>query len=123
MFKNKRLKSFVNIKTLSAFTLALILGLMFNSIFGRHIFKYSITETFTKKEAEAKLNKRVRADFSGKFVTGTVVSHGMDESGENYISVTFDSPILDTPTTGKIYKLDYGKEVYRQFITEINEDK
>jgi hypothetical protein len=123
MFQIKKLKSFININTLSVFALTLFLGLIFNSIFGRHIISYSITETFTKSEAEEMVNKRVRADFSNGAVMGTVVSYDKDSDKEIYVSIVFDSPILDTPTTGKIYKLNYGKEVYQQGIEEITEDK
>jgi len=121
MSQIRNLKSFINIKTLAVFVLTLFLGLLLNSIFGRHIFRYSITETFTESQAKAKLNKRVMDNcFKNPEKTlGTVVSfHRNESSGEVFVDIKYDQPIL-----GKFEKLSSSIGVYQKCITEIADDK
>ena len=111
-----KLKSFVNLKTLSVFTITLFLGLIFNSLFGRHVFRYSIVETFTETEAIAKLNKRIIGNFSGKSEQGTVVSYHREADGTISIEIKWDLPIA-----GRFDKFSLDKETYQGFVTETGE--
>jgi len=113
MFQIKILKSFVNLKTLSVFALTLFLGLLFNSIFGRHIFKYSIVETFTQTEAQKKLNKRVSATCSKNPEQGTVTSYRRESNGEISVVIKWDEPIA-----GKFNDLGYDKTTYQKCVAE-----
>jgi hypothetical protein len=112
MFQIKKLKSFFNLKTLAVFTLALFLGLISNSIFGRHIF----VETFTRVEAEAKLNKRVTDKCFENPEQGTVTSYRREDSGEISVEIKWDKPI-----SGKYDKFYFGKETYQQCVIEIGQ--
>ena len=116
MSQIRKLKSFINVKTLSVFALTLFLGLFFNSIFGRHIFRYSITETFTESEAEAKLNKRVMDTCfdNPERTMGTVVSYHRKSNGEMFVDIKYDKLIQ-----GKFEKISSGIGVYRKCIIEI----
>ena len=120
MCRLKNLKPFINIKTISVFILTIFLGLLFNSVFGRHIFKYSITETFTQSEAESKLNKRVTATCFGKSepVKGTISSYRREADGQMSVEIKWDKSIM-----GKFDKLNFNKEVYRVCITGEDENE
>ena len=110
MFQISKLKSLININTLSVFAATLLLGLIFNSIFGRYIFKYSIVETFTPSEAESKLGKRLTAkcfEKSGS-VEGTVISYQRTPDRQVSVKIKFDKPLM-----GKFDTLDFYKESYR----------
>ncbi len=112
------LKSFFNTKTLAVFALALTIGLTSNLIFGRYIFRYSIIETFTQAEVEAKLNKKIRVDFHSSAKIGTVISYRTEINGEIYVEIRFDSPMA-----GVRDKLGFNKENYQRMVTEIEESK
>ena len=114
MRRLKNLKSFINLKTISVFVITILLGLLFNSIFGRHIFRYSITETFTQSEAAAKLNKRVTATCFGdsKTIKGTVTSYEREADGQVSVEIKWDELVM-----GKFDKFNFNKEVYRVCIT------
>jgi len=116
MFQIKKLKSFFNLKTLAVFALALSTGLISNSIFGRHIFRYSIVETFTQPEAEAKLNKRITASCFENPEQGTVTSYRREDSGEISVEIKWDKPI-----SGKYDKFNFRKEIYQQCVIEIGQ--
>lgn len=116
MFQIKKLKSFFNLKTLAVFALALFLGLISDSIFGRHIFRYSIVETFTQAEAEAKLNKRVAESCFKNPEQGTVTLYRRETNGEISVIIEWDKPIA-----GKFNNFGFGKETYQQCVIEIGQ--
>ena len=120
MCRLKNLKFFINIKTILVFALTIFLGLFCNSIFGRHIFRYSIVETFTLAEAEAKLNKRVTATCfeNSEPVKGIVTSYHREDSGQISVEIKWDNLIM-----GKFDKLNFNKEVYRVCIAGEAEDE
>lgn len=106
------------LKPLATFALTFLLGVLINSFSGNYWFYFKVTETFTKAEAKAKLNKRVIAKCSGDTQTsrGTVVSYHQSQFDRQIvIGVKWDGPLL-----GKYGQLDVGKDFYERCVTEIN---
>ena len=120
MFQISKLKSFINLKTLSVFALTILLGLTFNSIFGRYIFRYWIVETFTLSEAKAKLDRRVTATCFEKsgLISGTVISYQRDSDRQISIKIKWDKPLM-----GKFDTVDFGKETYQNCFGEMDANK
>lgn len=115
------LKKFVRLftlKSLAAFALTFFLGVLINTLSGNYWFYFNVAETFTKAEAEAKLNRQVIAKCSGDTQTsrGTVVSYHQSQFDRQIvIGVKWDGPLL-----GKYGQLDVGKDFYERCVTEIN---
>lgn len=118
MFQIKKLKSFFNLKTLAVFALALSTGLISDSIFGRHIFRYSIVETFTQTEAEAKLNKKITASCYKNPERGTITSYRRENDGRILLEIKWDKPLF-----GKFDKTNFDKENYRLCVAATTDGK
>ena len=105
-------------KFLAAFVLTFLIGLTVNAVSGNYRFCFNIAETFTKAEAESKLNKRITAKCSGdsKAVQGTVISYHSNRFDSQFvIEVEWDEPLL-----GRYGQSGMGKEFYEHCVTEIN---
>ena len=108
-------KSFFSAKTVAAFTMAICAGLFFNSIFGGYIVGYTFEETFTRAEAEAKLNERVTETCLENLgnIDGTVVSYKRERGGQITVAVKFDKPILE-----KFDTISFDKETFQKCMKQ-----
>lgn len=117
----KKIVRLFNLKFPAAFVTAFFLGFGVNSLTGNYWFYFNVTETFTKAEAEAKLNKRVIDNCLDKSAPtkGTVVSYHRSNPDERiYVDIKWDKPFL-----GKYEKLGQDIETYSRCVTEVAESK
>lgn len=118
MCRFNKIKSFLNPKIFPIFAVALFLGLFSDSIFGRYIFRYQITETFTRAEAEAMINRKVTATCFKNPELGMITSYTKHDDGQITVEITWDKPI-----SGKFDKFNLGKETYRRCVAETKESE
>ncbi|MGI9055650.1 MAG: hypothetical protein ACR2F2_07590 [Pyrinomonadaceae bacterium] len=101
-------------KILPAFVIAFILGIAFNDYLGRYTISYSVTETFTKSEAESLLNKKIstRCFENSKTKNGSIISYekyGL--YGTTDLIVEYDEPIM-----GKYKTLNIDKNFFEKCV-------
>lgn len=107
----KKIARLLNLKSLTAFALTFLLGIGTNFFTGNYWFYFTAAETFTRAEAEAKLNKRIAENCFNQSepLQGTVVSyHRNNVDGRILIDIKWDKPLF-----GKHEKTSQGIDVYR----------
>lgn len=112
----KKIARLFTFKSLAAFALTFLLGVLINSLSGNYYFYFTVKKTFTKAEAEAKLNKRVILNCSDNYehVEGTVISyHHFNGEPDIDIDIKWDKPIY-----GKYEKLSFRIDTYSRCIIE-----
>lgn len=101
-------------KFLPTFAVAFVLGIALNAYFGRYAISYSVTETFTKAEAESLLNKRILDKCLGKTEakSATVVSYEKYKyTGTTDLVIEFDQALL-----GRFKTVNYNKEIFEKCV-------
>lgn len=114
----KKVVRFFKLKFVAVFALTFFLGVLINSLSGSYWFYLTVKETFTKADADAKLNKRVVGTCfnNSEQIKATVVSyHHMN--GEIFVDIKWDKPLFGNQRT-----IGASIDFYSHCVTETEDD-
>ncbi len=102
----------ISLRFIVAFAVTLFLGIVINSFTGNYWVEFTVTESFTKSEAESLVGKRVFDTCFDKNekISGTIISHEVSDFDKTRVLVIK----YDKPIAGKFNNIRNDKSVFNQ---------